>query len=689
VLPLLLSLALASAATTAPAAAAPPSDPALTAAATRARAALLARHGEAQQARIDRGVGQVARYWRPSDGPPAAFESLVLEHFVADDAGLAALLSRFEENLEALDGRFLQANRTLARHAELDLGPRIPVDALFAAFDAGAHLNDDLYASKLAFVALLNFPLTTLEERLGSGAGWSRQRWAEVRLTGRLSARVPAPVNQGIARAYAEAQAYVAGYNLYAHHLVDGSGERLFPMGKRLLSHWNLRDESKSSYGQPGALPRQRALLRAMERIVAQEIPLAVIDAPVVDWNPFTNEVRPAPAGSIEGGATPPAKADPAREPDTRYAFILASFHAARAADPFSPTAPSAIARKFQVDREMSEERVTSLLQEILSSPILPRVAKLVSARLGRPLEPFDIWYAGFVPAGRPEAELDAITRARYPTAAALEADLPRLLAGLDFTPAKARWLADRIGVDPARGSGHAQQAATRDDKPRLRTRVGPGGMDYKGYNIAVHELGHNVEQVFSLFGVDHTLLAGVPCNAFTEALAFVFQQRDLALLGQPPPPGADRRMEAIERLWQAWEISGVALVDLQIWKWLYAHPDATPAQLREATVAIARDAWNRWYAPVIGVRDSPVLAIYSHIVSSPLYLADYPLGLVAAAQLEEQFVRAGAIGPEFERMAVFGSLPADLWMRNATGAPLSVQTLLGNASEALDAGAR
>ena len=60
---------------------------------------------------------------------------------------------------------------------------------------------------------------------------------------------------------------------------------------------------------------------------------------------------------------------------------------------------------------------------------------------------------------------------------------------------------------------------ARREDRAHLRTRVPQGGMDYKGYNVAMHELGHNVEQVFSLYEVDHTLLAGVPNNAFTEAL--------------------------------------------------------------------------------------------------------------------------------------------------------------------------
>ncbi len=676
---------------------APAADPAMASAATRAKGALLARHGEAQRARIERGVDQAARYWRRADGSPAAFEAFALAQFVADDAVLLATLARFEENLEEVDGRFLQANRTLARHAVLDIGPQVPVDALFAAFDTGAHLNDDLYDSKLAFVALLNFPLTTLDERLAQGGSWSRRRWAEARLMGRrgaligasdggLAARVPAPVKQQIWAAYTEAQAYVADYNLFAHHLVDGSGERLFPKGKRLLSHWNLRDEVKSLYGQPGGLARQRALARAMERIVTQEIPLSAVNSPLVDWNPFTNEVRPSPAAEIEGGLPPPAQADPAREPDTRYAVLLENFHAARAADPFTPTAPSAIARKFQVDREIPEARLVGMLEEILSSPLVARTGKLVAARLGRPLEPFDIWYAGFTPPGRPESELDAITRKRYPTPQAFAADMPRLLQGLGFSPEKAAWLSDRIAVDPARGSGHAMQAATRDDKPRLRTRVGPDGMDYKGYNIAIHEMGHNVEQVFSLYGVDHTLLSGVPNNAFTEALAFVFQSRNLELLGLPPPTEAERRLEAIEDLWNAYEIAGVALVDIQAWKWLYAHPDATAAQLREAVVSMAKEVWNRWYAPVFGVRDVPILAVYSHMVEEPLYLADYPLGHIIAAQLEERFSKAGKVGPEFERMSTFGSVTPDLWMQNATGQPLSTRALLEDARKALDA---
>jgi hypothetical protein len=160
------------------------------------------------------------------------------------------------------------------------------------------------------------------------------------------------------------------------------------------------------------------------------------------------------------------------------------------------------------------------------------------------------------------------------------------LLTGLGFAPARARWLAEHIRVDPSRGAGHALQALRRGDFARLRTRVGAGGMDYKGYNIAVHELGHNVEQVFSLETVDHTLLAGVPNNAFTEALAFVFQARDLELLGLKEPDAASERERVLNDFWQTWEIAGVALVDVATWHWMYAHPEASPAELREAVVA-------------------------------------------------------------------------------------------------------
>ncbi len=665
---------------------APGPDPALARAAAKAKAALAARHGEGQRARIERGVGQVLALWHPSDGDARALAAFLEAQFVAEPALLEALLGRFEAALEALDGGFVEQNRALSRWAVLDLGPMIKVDELFSAVDAGAHAVEDLFAARLAFVALLNFPQTTLEERLRDGEGWTRRQWAEARLTGRFARRVPAAVNQGIARASAEAELYIADLNVHMHHvLVDG--RRLFPKGMRLLSHWNLRDQIKADYAAPDGLARQRAIQKVMERIVAQTIPAAVVNDPRVDWDPYTNAVGPAPADTIETGAPALAKVDPAREPDTRYARLLGTFLAARAADPYSPVAPTHIARKFELEREIPEARVEALLKEVLSSPLVPRVAKVVEARLGRKLEPFDVWYDGFRSRSRfPGAELDRLTKARYPTVEAFQKDLPKVLEKLGFTPDRARWLAERIVVEPARGSGHALGAARRGDFPHLRTRVGKDGMDYKGFNIAIHELGHNVEQVFSLYQVDHTLLAGVPNNAFTEALAFVFQARDLTVLGLGAPDAEAKRLEDLNDLWMTYEIAGVGLVDTAVWRWMYAHPKAAPAELREATLAIAREVWNRHYAPIFGVRDVPLLAVYSHLISSFLYLPDYSIGHLVAAQIEEKLAGAAGLGAEFERMASYGAVTPDLWMRNATGEPVSTRALLAAAERALAA---
>ena len=269
-----------------------------------------------------------------------------------------------------------------------------------------------------------------------------------------------------------------------------------------------------------------------MDHIVRQTIPRAVIDNPTVDWNPFTGQVS---ASSVKDyDQAPPSSAvsaDP--EPDTRYATMLAMYQAIRQLDPYAPTAPTHMARVFEEERELPEARVREMFERVLTSPLVPKVAALIGKRLGRPLEPFDIWYAGFQPRGAySEAQLDAMTRAKYPTPEAYHLDMPRMFQALGFSPERARYLAANIVVDPARGSGHAWGAQLISAPAHLRTRVAAGGMDYKGYNIAVHEMGHNVEQTFSLKNVDHWLLNGVPNTAFTEALAFVFQAKDLELLG-------------------------------------------------------------------------------------------------------------------------------------------------------------
>lgn len=644
---------------------------------------LVKKHGETHRDRVSRGVNQVAALWRAEDGDLAAF---ALEQFIADPVALDATFVRLEGILEQLDGHFLELGRELRRQTELDLGPLEKVDPLLAAWDPGAHLVDDLFSTKVAFVVLLNFPLTTLEQRVQAGPSWTRRQWAEARLTGRVARRVPANVQQDVAAAQANADLYIAEYNVWMHHVLSASGTRLFPKGKRLISHWNLRDELKANYADKDGLEKQRAIIKVMERIVTQTIPAAVIDNPAFDWNPFTNAVTAAPADTIEEHPARPAPKNPqAAEADVRYQKLWANYVAQRKADPYSPATPTVIERSFALSAEMPEERVKGLLTDVLKSPLVPKVAAEIQRRLGRPLEPTDLWYNGFLPRGAiAESELDAKVRAKYPSADAFSRDIPRILQGLGFSAERAAYLSSHIKVDPSRGAGHALQSARRGDDPHLRTRVEKDGMNYKGYNIAVHELGHNVEQVFSLYDVDHTLLSGVPNTAFTEALAFVFQARDLELLGLGKPDSEQERLRVLNDFWMTWEIGGVALVDIAVWHWMYEHPKGTAAQLREATVSIAQRTWNEFYAPVLGAKDSPLLGIYSHMISNPMYLYNYPLGHLISFQIEEVVRKTGRVGPEVERMAKQGLVAPDVWMTAASGAPVSAEPLLRATAAAL-----
>ena len=649
-----------------------PSSPAISAAAIQATTdRLVERYGEAHADRIRQGVRQVAERWWPEDGDGDAFGSFCDESFLTDPGELTAAFERIQTVMEQVDGHLHEVRRELTSPMELDTGPVGPVDRLFAYLDLASHVDEDLFRTKVAFLALLNFPVHTLSDRFALGDAWDRETWARSRMMDRFATRIPADVLREATVASTDAGNYIDEYNIRMDRLETPEGQRLFPDGLRLISHWGLRDELASHYGDPEGIDKQRMIQKVMERIVRQEIPAAVIDNPDVTWCPQTNEVVPS---------------NPAREPDTRYERLLAVFRAARRVDPYSPTAPTYMARRFDQDRQIPESEIEALLVSVLTSDEVRRLAEVIAQRLGRPLEPFDIWYSGFKSRGSySEQELDAIVRKRYPTREAFQADLPRILRDLGFDARKAAWLAERVEVDPSRGAGHAMGAVRREDKAHLRTRIAEDGMDYKGYNIAVHEFGHNVEQVFSLHGIDQWWLNGVPNNAFTEALAFVFQERDLELLGLGHAAEEARRMEALGTLWGTFEIGGVALVDMRVWNWLYEHPEATAAELREATLQAARDVWNEYYAPLFGEKDVEILAIYSHMVAYALYLPDYPVGHIIAFQVAQR-LREGDFGAGFETMTRQGRLTPDAWMRGAVGNPISTDALLTEARKALDA---
>ncbi|WP_227625855.1 hypothetical protein [Geofilum rubicundum] len=553
-------------------------------------------HPAADASTIERGVRHAASIWWPEDGDQEAFRTYCSENYIADAAERQLVFEKLSRHFETLWGHFNKISLHLQAPMHLKYGEVLPIDAQFAGFDAGAHLQDDLYNNKVAFYVALNFPYFSLEEKVAMGQDWSRDQWAYARLGDVFTARVPARLQQAYARVSAQSELYISSYNIQAGHLLTSDGRTLFPEDMSLLSHWNLRDELKANYplGEAG-LEKQQMIYKVMQHIIHQTIPEVVINNPEYQWAPDANTVT-------QNGES----IDWQPEPDTRYQQIIDNFQALRQMDAYSPL-DTYIRRNFEGSMEIAQPEVEALFVEFLSSDLLKEVGGLISQRMGRPLEPFDIWYDGFKARSSINEEvLSEKTRALYPDAEAFGKDITNVLVKLGYEKERAGYLAEKISVEPARGSGHAWGAAMRGMQSYLRTRVPDNGMDYKGYNIAMHELGHNVEQTISLYDVDHYLLNGVPNTAFTEALAFIYQKRDLDVLGMPSTNPQEEALRTLDLIWSTYEIMGVSLLDMRVWKWLYENPDANATQLKETTVRLANEIWNDYYAPVYGSNDQP-----------------------------------------------------------------------------------
>jgi len=640
----------------------------------KVKKALLEKYGDSQKFRIGKGVDQAASFWREEDGSLEDFERFCESYFIGFPEQLDSVFKRIEINSEVLTGHFNKITLDLKRFLDLDWGEVLPIDMIFGQYNPASHLSDDFFKNKIAFIVLLNFPYYTLSSKTELGPEWSRKEWAYARVGDMFTSRVPAEVYQKISAIMTAADAYISEYNIYMGKLIDQDHKTYFPEKLKLITHWNLRDELKSRYNDPEGFFKQQMIYQVMLRIIDQTIPEIVINNPEYLWNPLANKVYK------EGKEI---KFSP--EPLTRYKHLLSSFQAMKKLDPYYPSLPTHIKRRFDVSREIPEEEVEALFTSFISSEQMRKVGKLIKKRLGRKLEPFDIWYAGFKSgSGIQEEELDEIIAKKYPTVESFEKDLKNILLKLGFSQEQAEFIAPKIAVDPARGIGHAWGAEMKSDRAHLRTRVPKEGLNYKGYNIAMHEFGHCVEQTLTLHKVDHYMLRGVPNTAFTEAFAYVFQERDLDVLGLKREEDPNQKhLKALEELWNTYEIMGVSLVDMKAWNWLYKNPEATPEELKDAVISIAKEIWNTYYADVFGIKDQPILAIYSHMIDAALYLPDYPLGHVIAFQVRN-YLEGKNLGEEMERMCALGNIIPQEWMIKAVGTKISPQPLLDAADEAL-----
>ena len=567
--------------------------------------AALAATDSSDGARLERGKKQVAAMWRAEDGSAAEQKKFVGDEFVATGAALDGMFARYEEILEQLDGHFLEIERALQRHVELDLGPvdlarqahgrarsggapdgrsvrvedrdrraaQLPAHDAAAAPRRGRQMVAAAMGGSAAGAALR-------AARAGGGAG--QDRGAGV---GRRTCTSPNTTSS-------------------MHHLVDASGARPFPRGMRLISHWNLRDELKADYAAKAWAAEaadDRAGHGAHRRPDDPEDRHQQRDASIGIRSP-TRSRRRRPRRSRR--ARLPAKIDPAREPDTRYRVLLDDFLASRAADPFTPTTPTMIARRFDHDREIPEARFVAMMEEVLTSPLAPRIAKLIEqaarpqARAVRPLVR-RLPRARDASRGRARrADAQALSDARRPSKTTSRACLTQL----GFAPDRAKFFASHIVVDPSRGAGHAHAvgAARRRSAPAHARRGGRHelqGLQHRGPRDRTQRRA----DLLALSTSTTRFCRACPTPRSPRRWRSSSRRATSSCSGSASPTPSRSACAPSATIWQTFEIAGVALVDLAVWHWMYAHPKATPAELRDATVGIAKSTWNKYYAPILG----------------------------------------------------------------------------------------
>ena len=139
-------------------------------AATAASAALVAKHGEAERAASSAAstrcgaLGARTTAMRPRSARSSKPSSC------RRGEALDAVFARLEFAFERIDGYFIALGRDLRRGLDLAIGPELPLDERLGAWSIPARtVAEDLFQTQVAFVALLNFPLTTLERAAARG----------------------------------------------------------------------------------------------------------------------------------------------------------------------------------------------------------------------------------------------------------------------------------------------------------------------------------------------------------------------------------------------------------------------------------------------------------------------------------------------------------------------------------------
>lgn len=636
---------------------------------------LINKYGKENSERIGRGVRHLSDLWFEENGSGTEFQEFCLKQFIPSGPELDKALDIAEQQFEAINGYRRELSLALDYPLVTMTRPVTELDRLFSR----SGIDIDFYKSKLALAIALNFPYYSNAEKEALGPEWNRKEWAMVRLGDKFDFRSDPDNEPDPLPLPDELRDYTSRYILSMDHVLSPGLEILFPEGTRLNSHNGLRDEIKGLYARDNPLERQRAISTIVMHIIYQTIPECMIGETSYYWEPEANKVYLKEGDKF-------VETDFETEADKRYKVLHHNMVSKMRQDSQYPEGSTYMSRTFK-NSQLSEEKIVSLLESVVSAPEKKKVAKLIEKKIGRKLEPFDIWYTGFSDNQDYDMdELDQLLREKYPTPMSFQQDIPNMLKRIGFPKFEAEFLGNHVVVDPIPSGGHANAPQMKGAKAHLRTRFEKDGLNYKGYRIGMHEIGHTIQQNVGTYMTDYYLLKGIPSSPFTEGMADLIAYRSLVGLGINPEYSAREKQDnALAAFWFVCEMGAEALHEIRVWHWLYDHPDATVTELKIATIDIAKDIWNQYFADIFGVKDVPIFAIYNHFISGALYLHSYPIGNIVLMQLEEHF-EGRDFATEMIRTCKIGKLTPDLWMIKATGEPLSSKPLLNAMRNALEA---
>ena len=635
---------------------------------------LKSKHGSETAIRIEKGVSQLAQIWDFSDGNAGRFREFCLGNFLSD-AELKENLPRIAENLILTGGSLSVIRSKMNEPFAFTDVKELHADRFFRK----AVPSYNPYASELAYFLKLNFPVWSLDEKRQMSAGWDRNQWIMNAIGSYYPGREVVR-NATLTSKQSEFRRYIDNYFFDMHRIMDAKGNYPFNEVTSLHCHRGLRDNIKEEYTKKGGFERQKLTDEVLEKVFTGEVPVAFLTDTNTRWNPSENELY-----TIDGKKLKKISGYTCEE-NRRYEGLKNLFLIEQAVDSAYGNGSTYITRTFE-RANLTVDETEKIIVDFLESPLSREVGNLVEKRLKRKLHPFDIWYSGFQEQSYyPAVFLDSLTRARYPDPGSLENNVRDILMKMGFPEEEAIIIGSGVDVHSVVSGGYSDQPPVKGGKALLTTMFGEGGLDYKGYRVAMHELGHVVCGVYSTLDADNFLLAGVPTGGITEGFAEVLAYRNIEGLGLFPYSEQEKKhLLALATYWYLYEMGGIALTEIRTWKWMYNNPDATVNELKNAILGISAGIWNSYFSENFGgTRDCSILSVYNHFISGDLYLFNYFIGGIVSYQLADAFER-DELAPGLKESCLEGVTLPELWMQKAVGSGFSLTPLFNGVSSAVE----